>query len=236
MADINGYKVIDYPYLFLNNDELYTLLDSDIWADLNAQLSEKTGIKPYGGFSIGWQRVSNTKGEAVSPSDLKGLKIRTMTSDLLMATVNAWGASATPLSFGEVFTGLQQGAIDGVMTTSVLHVTEKYYEVENYITCTDAVPNVHVPIVNGEWYASLPEDLQAIFDECVVDYMNTVRQYEEDAQEESLSTLEENGMTVTVLTDDQKQEWIDATANIISDYKDQAGVEIVDSVLELLGK
>ena len=66
--------------------------------------------------------------------------------------------------------------------------------------------------------------------------MDKVRSLEEEAQENSLSELEKNGMTVTVLTDDQKQEWIDATSGILDEYKDQAGEEIINRTLEILGR
>lgn len=236
LASIDGYKVLEYPYLFGDNDELNKVLDSELMQELSDELNGKTGIKAYGGFNIGWLRVSNKKGPVSTPADLAGLKIRTMTSDLQMACMNAWGASATPLSFGEVFTALQQGTVDGVMTTSVLHVSERYYEVEKYITCTDAIPNVHIPIVNGDWYDSLPEDLKTVFNECVADYMDNVRALEEAAQDQSLKDLEDNGMTVTTLTAEEKQAFIDATSGILEENKALAGEAVVDRVLELLGK
>lgn len=236
LASIDGYKVLEYPYLFSDDEALNKVLDSDLMQQLSDQLNEKTGIKAYGGFNIGWLRVSNKKGPVTSPADLTGLKIRTMTSDLQMACMNAWGASATPLSFGEVFTALQQGTVDGVMTTSVLHVSERYYEVEKFITCTDAIPNVHIPIVNGSWYASLPADLQEVFDACVTDYMDHVRALENAAQDQSLKDLEAEGMTVTTLTPEEKQAFVDATSGILEANKDLAGEDMVDQVLTLLGK
>ena len=109
------------------------------------------------------------------------------------------------------------------MTTSVLHVTEQYYEVEKYITCTDAVPNVHVPIVNGSWYEALPDDLKKYLMHAWMSIWTKSEAWRKKHRRTHCLNWRKNGMTVTVLTDDQKQEWIDATSGILDEYKDQAG-------------
>ena len=236
IGDIKEYKVFDYPYLFETNEDLYKVIDSEIGDSLSKKLIEKTGIKAVGAYSLGWCGISTNKGPINSPEDIKGQKIRTLSSDLHIALIKAFGGSATPINYGEVFTALQQGTVDGMMTTTGLYVSDKFYEVQDYLGTVNAVSLLHVPIVNNEWYESLPDDLKAIYDESIDLYLDEVRKYEEEFDAKALQTLKDVGMEVQEYTPEQKQAFIDATANVINENENIAGKEIIDQVKTKLGK
>lgn len=236
IGDIKEYKVFDYPYLFETNEELYKVIDSEIGDDLSKKLIEKTGIKAVGAYSLGWCGISTNKGPINSPDDIKGQKIRTLSSDLHIALIKALGGSATPINYGEVFTALQQGTVDGMMTTTGLYVSDKFYEVQDYLGTVNAVSLLHVPVVNNEWYESLPDDLKVIYDESIDLYLDEVRKYEEDFDAKALQTLKDEGMEVQEYTLEQKQAFIDATASVLIEQDDIAGKEIIDQVKTKLGK
>ena len=112
LGNIPELKIFDYPYLFENYEDLYKLLDSDLFKEWAANLESQTGVIMKGGYTLGWNAIMDGKKELNSYKDLEKLKIRTMSTDLQMAFINALGASATPIAYGETYTACQQGTVD----------------------------------------------------------------------------------------------------------------------------
>lgn len=236
LGNIKEYQVFDYPYLFESDEELYEVCDSDFMAGLSDQLAEVCGLRAYGGYNLGWCQISTNKGPINTPDDLFNQKIRTMSSDLQMAIVNSTGAGATIVNYGELFTACQQGTVDGMMTSTGLYVSDRFYECQDYLAVIHVIPLLHVPIVNAEWYNSLPEDLQQIFDESMEVYLEGVRQYEAEFEANALTELAELGMEVREYTDEELQAFKDVMQVVYTDYADVAGQEAIDAVRGILGK
>jgi tripartite ATP-independent transporter DctP family solute receptor len=236
LGNIKEYQVFDYPYLFETEDELYKVLDSDRFKELSQQLADVTGVKAYGGYNLGWVQISTNKNPINTPADLKGHKIRTMSSELQMKIAEAFGANPTIVNYGEVFTACQQGTVDGIMTSTGLYVSDRFYEVQKYMGCVRPIALLHVPIINVSWYEALPDDLKAIFDESMEIYLDGVRQYELEFEAAAIEELKAKGMEVKEYTDEEMQAFKDASANIIVDKADIAGQEIIDTVLTILNK
>ncbi len=236
IGKINEYKVFDYAYLFDNDEELYKVIDSEIGEELSQMLVKKTGIKTFGGYNLGWCVISNNKRPIEKPEDLKGLKIRTLAADLMMETIRAFGGNPVVVNFGELFTACQQGTVDGMMTSTGLYVSDRFYEVQKYMGCTNAMPIFHLPMVNAKWYNSLPPDLKKAFDDTVPLYLAEVRRLESEFETNAIKTLREKGMVVNQYTPEQKKAFVDATAYITVDMADIAGKDIINKVKAKLGK
>lgn len=236
LGNIKEYQVFDYPYLFETEDDLYKVLDSEKFAELSQQLAEVTGVKAYGGYNLGWVQISTNEKPINTPEDLKGQKIRTMSSELQMEIVKAFGANPTIVNYGEVFTACQQGTVDGLMTSTGLYVSDRFYEVQKYMGCTRAIALLHVPIISDDWYNELPDDLKVIFDDSMSVYLDGVRQYELEFETEAIETLKENGMDVKEYSQEELQAFKDAAANVIVDKASIAGQDIIDEVYSILGK
>jgi len=236
LGNIKEYQVFDYPYIFEDEEDLYKVLDSERFGELSQQLADVTGVKAYGGYNLGWVQISTNKGAINTPADLAGQKIRTMSSELQMEIVKAFGANPTIVNYGEVFTACQQGTVDGIMTSTGLYVSDRFYEVQKYMGCTRAIALLHVPIINNDWYNSLPDDLKAIFDESMEIYLEGVRQFELEFEAEAIETLKANGMEVKEYTPEELQVFKDAAASVVVDKASIAGQEIIDEVYSILGK
>ena len=96
-----------------------------------------------------------------TPDDLQGLKLRVMGSPVLIDTFNALGAQATPMSFGEVYTSLQQGVIDGAETDHVDLLVENFYEVTKYVSLTGHMYLAAGLVCSNKALSELPEEIQA---------------------------------------------------------------------------
>lgn len=128
--------VIDLPYLWRDYDHMNAALDGEVGQTLAAEL-EKSGFKTLAWLTNwGARNVVTSKAAVNSPEDLKGLKIRTIQSPVYIEALNAMGANATPMAFGEVYTALQTGVLDGFEHGPAVVLTGKYYEVAKHIAMT----------------------------------------------------------------------------------------------------
>src|SRR5690606_20019180 len=128
--------VIDLPFLWRDYDHMSAALDGKVGEALGADL-EKAGFKAVAWMTNWGARNVVTANKSVkTPEDLKGLKIRTIQSPVYIDALNAMGANATPMSFGEVYTSMQTGVLDGFEHGSAIVVTQKFYEVAKHIALT----------------------------------------------------------------------------------------------------
>lgn len=119
----------------------------------------KNGLVPLSIMFEGWQWVTSKK-PIQSLDDMKGLKLRLMSSKLLVEGYKAYGASPTPMSYGEVYSGLQMGLIDAQVNPLFAIYSMKFYEVQDYITQLKSEPFIGIPTVNQEFFDGLPEAVQ----------------------------------------------------------------------------
>jgi len=121
------------PYLYRDSDHMWKVLKGDIGKELLASL------EPFGFIGLGWfdggaRSFYNSKKPVRTPADLKGLKIRVQESELMMGLVRAFGAVPTPMPYGEVYSGLQTGVIDGAENNPPSYFSASHYEVAKYYT------------------------------------------------------------------------------------------------------
>ena len=118
----------------------------------------------------GWQWMTSKK-PIQSMADVKGLKLRLMASKLLVESYKSYGASPSPMSYGEVYSGLQTGLIDAQVNPLFAIYSMKFYEVQDYITQLWSEPFLGIPTVNQKFFDSLPKNAQ---DEMRKFWMNAI--------------------------------------------------------------
>lgn len=119
----------------------------------------KNGLVPLSIMFEGWQWMTSKK-EIKSLDDVKGLKLRLMSSKLLVEGYKAYGASPTPMSYGEVYSSLQMGLIDAQVNPLFAIYSMKFYEVQDYCTQLKSEPFIGIPTVNQEFFNGLPKEAQ----------------------------------------------------------------------------
>ncbi|AEJ61750.1 TRAP dicarboxylate transporter, DctP subunit [Spirochaeta thermophila DSM 6578] len=125
-------NALQLPYLYRDSDHMWKVLKGDIGKELLKSV-EDAGFIGFGWFEAG-ARSFYTKKPVRTPDDLKGMKIRVMENDLMVAMVNALGGVATPMPYGEVYSALQTGVIDGAENNWPSYYTSGHYEVAKYYT------------------------------------------------------------------------------------------------------
>ncbi|MGM0897821.1 MAG: DctP family TRAP transporter solute-binding subunit [Bacillota bacterium] len=232
MASFNEkFQVFDLPFLFNNNEAAYEALDGELGQELMADL-ESNGLKGLVFGENGFRHVSNNEGPIEKPEDMEGLKMRTLESPLHTDTFNAFGANASPFAFGELYTALQQGTYDAMDCPISLYYTNKFYEVQDYLTLTGHVYAATSLLMNDDFYNELPEDLQQLLTEASEEFREQQRELAQQQDSEFLEQLEAEGMQINDLTDEQRDAFREAAAPVYEKYEGQIGEDLIDRALE----
>jgi C4-dicarboxylate-binding protein DctP len=157
--------VLSIPYLFRSNALAWKVLDGPFGQELTESLRKATGIRALAISELGYRNFTNNKRPVQTPADMKGLKIRTMENPIHMAIVRALGADPTPISFGELYSALQQGIVDGQENSVGVIAMTKAYEVQKYMTMEGHIYGPTFLWINDKRYQNLGPDLQQIFRE-----------------------------------------------------------------------
>ncbi len=200
--------LLNLPYLFYTKEQVYDFMDNyEISAEMRQRVEQASDIKMLAFWENGWRQVTNSVRPIQSVEDLKGLKIRVMENDVHIKTFESWGANPTPMAFGELFTALQQKTVDGQDNPVPNVASNKFYEVQKHLCLADQFYDPDGLFINPAFYANIPEDMKATFDECVK--IATIYQREQAVkadQELREKYAKEGIMEVTVLSDETKTE------------------------------
>ncbi len=181
-------EVLNLPYLFRDNEHAYKVLDGEIGEELGRDLL-KSGIRNLCYWENGWRQLTNSKRVINTPQDLKGLKIRVMESQIMVATLNAMGASAVPMGWSEVITSLQQGIIDGQENPIINNVFNGAYEVQKHLSLTRHFYNPSVFLVNEKFYQGLSESQRSAIDRAAIEARDYQRALGQQMEAEALADL-----------------------------------------------
>ena len=220
------FMVFDLPFLFEDNEAAYRALDGELGEQLLAEL-ENNDMKGLVFAENGFRHMSNNNGPIKGVEDLAGLKYRTLENPVHTDTFKAFGANASPFAFGELYTALQQKTYDAMESPISLYYTNKFYEVQNYLTITSHVYAATILLMNNEFYNSLPADLQELVVEGSEGYRTEQRKIAQEQDVEFLNNLKEEGMQVNELTAEQRNEFREAVKTVYDKYVPEIGEDLV---------
>lgn len=235
---VKGESLWDMPYLFKSWDHAHEVIDGEV-GDTVAEQWKDIGITVLGYNDGGFRHFSNSKRPIYTPEDLKGLKIRTMESEVMVNSLNALGCSAVPMAFAEVYSALQQGAIDGVETPYNLIYTQAYYEVEKYISPTGHFFFLRHYLINSNFLAQQPEEMQKLIKECSLEACEKQREANYNAQQqykEELVTkygMEINEVDITPFVDIAHDEVWPKYYDLVGNGDAEAGKALLEKILEI---
>ena len=188
--------VLGLPFVWKSYGHAAAVLDGPVGKELNADM-EKSGFKVLSwAVSWGYRNVVTAKKEVKQPSDLKGLKIRTIPTKVFVSAINAMGANATPMNFGEIYTSLQSGVLDGYEHTAATTISFKFNEVACCIAMTRHLMDPTVLVFSlAEWRKFSPAE-QAVLQKGADAAAARVRQLAPEREAEALAKVKALGMKV----------------------------------------
>ncbi|MDN3594452.1 TRAP transporter substrate-binding protein [Zunongwangia endophytica] len=189
-------KVFGYPYLFESKEQRYALYDSDLGKELLAD-GEKYWLHGLTYFDAG-SRSFYTKDTPITvPSDLKGLKVRVMQSPTAIKLVSALGGSPTPVSWGELYTSLQQGVVDAAENNLPSFYSSKHYEICKNLCLDEHSSLPDIVVMSSIIYSELSEEEKQVLSISAQEAALEQRKLWEIAEKESLEAVTEAGVKVT---------------------------------------
>jgi tripartite ATP-independent transporter DctP family solute receptor len=158
------FRVFNLPQVFDDVEhQMKVVGDDEITGELYSSLEDQK-ITVLGGFTQGTRSVYNTEKPVNTPEDLAGMKIRVQESDVHMKMIELMGGSATPMAFGEVYTALQSGVLDGAENNEISYLTQKHNEVAKYFSNTNHLVGLDYLVINTDVLAEMSEGDRAAFD------------------------------------------------------------------------
>ena len=195
-----GLRVLSLPYLFRDSGHLWKVLDGPIGQQLLDELA-KSRMVGLAYYDSGSRSFYNSKKEVKTPEDMKGLKIRVQQSELMMGLVNALGASATPMPYADVYTGLQSGVIDGAENNWPSYYSTSHYEVAKYMTLDHHSRTPEVVIMSkAAWDKLSPAD-QNIIKEAARASEAVQKKAWADYEKKSIDAIKAKGNVITEVSD-----------------------------------
>src|SRR5215212_9274539 len=155
------FGVFDLPYVFRDLNHMMATIKSKVGQDLVAKL-EARNVKVLFWMEQGTRSFYTASKQVRTPSDLKGMKIRTIASPVMVDTINALGASATPMGFGDLYLGLKSGVVDGAENAPDAIWYAKHHEVAKYFTITNHFRTPVVVVMNKAKFDALPPEYKEI--------------------------------------------------------------------------
>lgn len=190
-------KVFSLPYLFNDHAHFWQTLNSNIGQQL---LDEGTAyrVKGLGYFDAGSRSFYTTKRKVENPQQLNGLKIRVMNSQSAVDMVNTMGGSATPVSWGELYTALQQGIVEGAENNPPSFYFSKHYEVSQYYILDEHTAIPDVVVIGTHKWNSLSTQQQDWLTQAMKDAVVYQRILWAEATADSLQKVKDAGVEVIV--------------------------------------
>lgn len=189
-------KVFDLPFLFRDRPHMYKVMDGPVGQELGEKMRVK-GFRLLAYYEAGIRHIMTNKKAITKLEDLKGLKIRTMENPVHLEAFRAMGASPLPMAYGEVYTALQQGVIDGAEAANTNYEAQKFYEVApnwSMVAWTTLIADM---IMGEKFYQGLPADIQKAIMQAAQESAKVEREAYAKSEDVALVALKAKGVKIT---------------------------------------
>ena len=187
--------VFSLPYLFEDADHLWQTLQGDVGREILLQ-GEAYRIRGLCYYDAGFRSFYIHDRRVESPEDLEGLKIRVMRSNLSIQTINMLGANATPMAYGELYTALQQGVVDGAENNPPNFYGSKHFEQAQFYTLDEHAAPPDVLLIGTHTWNKLSDLQKSWLNQAVEESVSYQRQLWQEATVQSLEAVTQAGVTV----------------------------------------
>jgi tripartite ATP-independent transporter DctP family solute receptor len=190
-------QVFDFPFLWRDWPHAHSVVDGPIGREAAEYMEALVAVRPLAfGDSFGFRHVVTRSRDVRDAAGLRGLKLRTIQSPIYVKAVELMGASPTPMAFGEVYTSLQTGVIDGYEHDASTTLQQRFFEVARHMARTG-----HIAGVLGLWasaasLARRPPALRPLLEQAAVEAARRQRTMVEPADQQATAALAEAGMTI----------------------------------------
>ena len=188
-------KIFSIPYIFRDNDHFWKVLNSEVGQGL------LTGVEPFrlkglAYYDAGSRSFYTNNKPVRTPADLAGMKIRVLNSPTAVRTVRELGGAATPVAWGELYTALQQGVVDGAENNPPSYYLSRHYEIARYYSLDEHTSVPDVMLMSLRVWENLTDQQQEWVDKAMQDSVIFQRQAWQESTLDSLAKVKADGVEV----------------------------------------
>jgi len=196
---VKEFGLLDFPFTVTTFAQADALLDGPLGQALTAKLPEK-GLVALGFWDLGFRNVTNSKHPITRPEDLAGLKIRVIPNPVFIDTFKAFNANPVPMPFAELYTALDSKAIDGQENPFAVIRSNKFYEVQKYVSATNHVYAANIILVSRSFWDRLSATEKRLMSEAANESRDYQRQVSRAAAQSAVAELQAQGMAYNELS------------------------------------
>jgi tripartite ATP-independent transporter DctP family solute receptor len=228
---VSSYRVFSLPYLFRDADHLWNVLEGEVGRSLLDRLSVGNDGRPSGlkglGFYDSGSRNFYSKTAILSPSDLRGRKVRVMADAVAMDAIQAMGGAATPIPWGELYTSLQQGVVDAAENNPPTLLSSRHYEVGRHFTMSHHMRIPDVLVMSQRVWDTLSPEEQAWIQQAATESVDVQRELWVKSTDDALAQLRQMGVEIHEV---DAEPFRAAVAPVIAKYSEGVVADLVRQI------
>ena len=214
------------PYAFRDHQHAYRVFDGEAGMRLFGLL-EKKGVRGLAWWENGFRNMTNSKRPINTPDDLKGLKLRVTPDKIRLDTFKALGALPVPMAFAELYSALQQGAVDGQENPLAIIFSSNFFEVQKYLSLTNHIwSSATLVVAKAVWDKIAPAD-QELVQKAALVWRDKQRKMVQESSDDFLAKLKAKGMQVSTPNNAAFKQ---AVAPVWKQYEDVFGKDFFDLI------
>ena len=226
-------QILDLPFLLPSEKLMMKVLDGPVGRKILDTLNGH-GMQAINFWGAGFRHMTNNVRAIEKPESLKGIKMRTMQSPILLSTYRNFNANPTAMAYTEVYNGLQQSVIEGQENPIANISSMRFYEVQKHMSLTSHAYHGYAAIVNKDAWDALPEDLQKIMTEAFDHGRDLARDLTNDFEKEAIEIIKKH-TEVTELTPENMAAFIKASQPVHEEFRKVVTSELLDLVYAEIG-
>ena len=232
---VKEFNLLSLPFI-IPNDDVANKIATGSWGQELLKKLEPAGYKGLGLAHYGFRQLTNNIRSVESVEDFKGLKLRTMESATHLDVFRALGANPTPMAWGEVYTSLQQGVLDGQENPTSTIYSNKIQEVQKYLSLTGHVYTFLPFVISKDFFDNLTEEQQKIVQEAGDIAIEHTRESVVEDNEAAIAKLEEAGMIINDVDDETKKEMYEKVKPVLDKYGKEGNGQFYQELLDEVAK
>ncbi|MFD2368712.1 TRAP transporter substrate-binding protein [Brevibacillus sp. GCM10020057] len=235
VGDIKEFAMFDFPFVFNEEKEAHAVLDGPLGQKLLEKLPEHNLIG-LGYWENGFRNLTNSKHPVAKAEDFQGLKIRTMQNEVHLQAFQALGANPSPMAFSEVFSALESRTVDGQENPLATIKSNKYNEVQQYLSLTKHVYTPFVFLVGKKFWDQLSAEEQQILRDAAQEAGKYERELNFTENQRALDELKAAGMQVNDVSPEEKARMQEIIKPVIDKFAKEIGEDLVKEMYDEVAK
>ena len=225
----------DLPYIFKSVKEFDDCVDQN-WDLINKRMEAESGTIAIAWHSQGFRFITNSKQPVAKLADLAPVKIRTPNNPIMIGVYRAWGTDPVPMAMDETFNALQQKVVDGQDNPLVSIATNRFYEVQKYITEVHYKVWIGPIVVNAAWFKKQPADVQKAILEGGRLATENNRKMIAEMETDLVKVLKDKGVEILAKPEDEPV-WQEKAMGVWPQFYDKIGdISLLDTMMKSLGR